>query len=82
MTIEQQKALQEADKSIREAARLIQMQNAEWKRILEFNEWDKKNKSPQPAPLKVTYQQIKRYIDEKIKTTLFSIDLAIKALNQ
>jgi len=56
-------------------------ENAEWKRILEFNEWDKKNKSSQPAPLKVTYQQIKRYIDEKIKTTLFSIDLAIKALN-
>ncbi|MEA4988260.1 MAG: ATP-binding protein, partial [Anaerovorax sp.] len=81
LTFEQQKTFQDADKSIRNTARLIQMVNAEWKRDLESHEWDKKNNSSQLAPLKEVYKSKRHYIKELINKGVKSIEVAIKTFN-
>lgn len=81
---EQQKLFQDADKSIRETVRLIQMKNAEWKRVLEFNQWYKTNgagQATQIAPLNIVYHQMRTKLFEKINDSLQCINLTLKVFN-
>lgn len=82
LSIEQQSCFQDADKSIREIARRIQIDNADWKRILQFYEWDKKNKSAQLAPIQDTFYSIKRTIKYEMERAMNSIERALDKLNE
>lgn len=74
----QQKSFQAADKGIRDTARLIQMVNADWKRVMEFNEWDIKHNNPQPAPLQEVYNQRKQYLKDVVTAGKQHIDMALE----
>ncbi|QOX63887.1 ATP-binding protein [Anoxybacterium hadale] len=77
LTYEQQSSFQAVDKSIRNAARLIQMVDEEWKRIVEFHDWDISHKNPQPAPLKEECKNKRWYLNELIDNGIRSIEKAI-----
>ena len=79
LTFEQQKTFQEADKTIRDTARLIQMVNADWKRNLEFDEWAATLDMPQRAPLQEVYDNKKMYLKDLINNGMRYIDNAIES---
>ena len=82
LTYEQQKSFQEADKSIRDTARLIQMVNADWKRNVEFNKWDTIHNSRQLASLHEVFNSKKSYLKTIITEGIRSIGAALKTFEQ
>lgn len=73
---DQYELFQKADRGIRTFSRIIQMENADWKRILEFNPIQKMGESH----LIVVHSQIKRHIEQEITKVSDNIKLALEVL--
>jgi predicted HTH transcriptional regulator len=78
LTFERQKAFQYIDKSIRDIIRIIQMENAEWKRIIEHHNMCKTSGAQQVVNLDTIYSQRKCNLNEKINKALSDIEITLK----
>lgn len=71
---EQLESFKKADNSIKDISRIIQMESADWKRIVEINR-------SKYELLKVSHSQIKSRIENEIKNVLNSLNRAVEIIN-